>query len=91
MDHAEQRRVRLCALTPARPDLAGGDAFVVRVHGDSRRYKFTPRTDPSFDSAIYQCVLTMKKGECEEHRLPFKQSIPTLQGRVLSGILESPS
>ena len=70
---------------PARHDLAGGDAFVVRVRGDGRRYKFTARTDPSFDSAIYQCVFTTKKGEWEEHRLPFKQFIPTFRGRVLSG------
>ena len=26
-----------------------------------------------------------KRGEWEEHRLPFKQFIPTLRGRVLSG------
>jgi NADH dehydrogenase [ubiquinone] 1 alpha subcomplex assembly factor 1 len=70
---------------PARHDLAGGDAFVVRARGDGQRYKFTARTDPSFDSAIYQCVFTTKKGEWEEHRLPFKQFIPTFRGRVLSG------
>ena len=70
---------------PARHDLAGADAFVVRVRGDGRRYKFTARTDQSFDSAIYQCVFTTKKGEWEEHRLPFKQFIPTFRGRVLSG------
>ena len=70
---------------PARHDLAGSDAFVVRVRGDGRSYKFTARTDPSFDSAIYQCVFTTKKGEWEEHRLPFKQFIPTFRGRVLSG------
>lgn len=70
---------------PARHDLAGADAFVVRVRGDGRRYKFTVRTDQSFDSAIYQCVFTAKKGEWEEHRLPFKQFIPTFRGRVLSG------
>ncbi len=70
---------------PARHDLAGSDVFVVRVRGDGRSYKFTARTDPSFDSAIYQCVFTTKKGEWEEHRLPFKQFIPTFRGRVLAG------
>jgi NADH dehydrogenase [ubiquinone] 1 alpha subcomplex assembly factor 1 len=70
---------------PARYDLAGADAFVVRVRGDGRRYKFTARTDASFDSAIYQCVFTTSKGEWEEHRLPFKQFTPTFRGRVLSG------
>jgi hypothetical protein len=70
---------------PARHDLAGSDAFVVRVRGDGRSYKFTARTDPSFDSAIYQCAFTTKKGEWEEHRLPFKQFMPTFRGRVLAG------
>lgn len=70
---------------PGRHDLAGSDAFVFRVRGDGRNYKFTARTDPSFDSAIYQCVFTTKKGEWEEQRLPFKQFIPTFRGRVLSG------
>ena len=39
---------------PARLDLADGDAFVVRVRGDGRRYKFTARTARTFDSPIYQ-------------------------------------
>ena len=70
---------------PARHDLAGCDAFVIRVRGDGRRYKFTARTDRSFDSAIYQTVFTTKKGEWEEHRLPMKHFVPTFRGRVLSG------
>ena len=70
---------------PARHDLAGCDAFVVRVRGDGRRYKFTARTDRSFDSAIYQCAFTTKKGEWKEHHLPLKQFVATFRGRVLSG------
>jgi monofunctional biosynthetic peptidoglycan transglycosylase len=69
---------------PARHDLAGSDTFVVRVRGDGRRYKFTARTDRSFDSAIYQCVFATKEGQWEEHRLPFKQFVATFRGRVLS-------
>jgi len=70
---------------PARHDLAGCDAFIIRVRGDGRRYKFTARTDRSFDSAIYQAVFMTKKGEWQEHRLPLKQFVPTFRGRVLSG------
>ena len=70
---------------PARYDLAGCDTFVIRVRGDGRRYKFTARTDRSFDSAIYQTVFTTKKGEWAEHRLPLKQFVPTFRGRVLAG------
>jgi hypothetical protein len=69
---------------PARHDLAGCDAFVVRVRGDGRRYKFTARTDRSFDSVIYQRVFATKEGQWEEHRLPFKQFVATFRGRVLS-------
>jgi hypothetical protein len=69
---------------PTRQDLSGGNTFVVRVRGDGRRYKFTARTDPSFDSAIYQYGFTTTKGEWEEHRLPFKQFVATFRGRVLS-------
>lgn len=70
---------------PARQDLANCDAFLIRVRGDGHRYKFTARTDPSFDSAIYQIVFPTKKGEWEEHRLPMKDFVPTFRGRVLSG------
>lgn len=46
--------------------------------------EFTPRTDRSFESAIYQSVFQTKKGEWEEHRLPMKDFVPTFRGRVLS-------
>ncbi len=68
---------------PARHDLAGCDTFVIRVRGDGHRYKFTARTDPSFDSAIYQIVFPTKNGEWEEHRLLMKDFVPTFRGRVL--------
>ncbi len=70
---------------PAVHDLAGCDSFLLRVRGDGRRYKFTARTDRSFDSAIYQTSFTTKKGEWEEHRLPVKELVPSFRGRILSG------
>ena len=70
---------------PGRHDLTGCDGFVIRVRGDGRRYKFTARTDPSFDSAIYQCAFTTTNGVWEERRLAFKEFVPTFRGRVLSG------
>lgn len=70
---------------PAQHDLTGCDAFVLRVRGDGRRYKFTVRTDPGFDSAIYQAVFATKKGEWAEHRLPLREFAPTFRGRVLAG------
>ena len=52
---------------PANHPLNGSDAFVIRVRGGGRRYKFTARTGRSFDSAIYPCAFTTKPGEWEEH------------------------
>jgi hypothetical protein len=66
-------------------DLGRCQAFVLRVRGDGRRYKFTVRTDPSFDGPIYQAPFTTRTGEWEEHRLPLKAFVPTFRGRVLSG------
>ena len=70
---------------PARYDLAGCDAFWIRVRGDGRSYKFTARTTHSFDGAIYQVVLKTKAGTWEELCLPLKEFLPTFRGRVLSG------
>ena len=70
---------------PVLCDLTGCDAFSVRVRGDGRRYKFTVRTERRLDSAIYQAEFVTKAGEWEEHRLAFKEFVPTFRGRVLSG------
>jgi len=72
--------------SPARQNLAGLDAFVVRVRGDGRRYKFTVRTEAGFDMPIYQCAFATKRGEWEEHRLPFKDFVPTFRGQVLTNV-----
>jgi NADH dehydrogenase [ubiquinone] 1 alpha subcomplex assembly factor 1 len=72
--------------SPAKRNLAGLDAFVVRVRGDGRRYKFTVRTESSFHRPIYQCAFTTKLGEWEEHRLAFKEFVPTFRGRALTDV-----
>ena len=71
--------------SPVRVELAGCDAFLLRVRGDGHRYKFTARTDGSFDSAIYQIGFPTKKDQWEEHRLRLKDMVPTFRGRVLAG------
>jgi len=70
---------------PARHDLASCDAFLLRVRGDGRRYKFTARTDRTFDNPIYQASFPTKPGEWQELRLPMKDFVSTFRGRVLSG------
>jgi len=71
---------------PVRENLGGLTAFVLRVRGDGRRYKFTVRTGAGFDTPLYQCGFTTKKGEWEEHRLAFSDFVPTFRGRVLTNV-----
>jgi len=70
--------------SPVRQNLAGFDAFVVRVRGDGRRYKFTVRTGSDFDAPIYQCAFTTRRGGWAEHRLAFKDFVSTFRGRLLA-------
>ena len=72
--------------SPVRQNLSGLDAFVVRLRGDGRRYKFTVRTETGFDTPIYQCAFATKRGQWEEHKLPFKDFVPTFRGRVLTDV-----
>jgi hypothetical protein len=72
--------------TPVRENLNGTDAFVLRVRGDGRRYKFTVRTEAGFNAPNYQAEFTTKRGEWEEHRLAFKDFMPTFRGRVLTDV-----
>lgn len=68
---------------PFRHDIVGCDSFLIRVRGDGRSYKFTVRTESSFDSALYQTVFATKNGEWEEHTLALKQFEATFRGRSL--------
>ncbi len=72
--------------SPVRENLNGCDAFVLRVRGDGRRYKFTVRTESGFDAPNYQGEFTTKRGAWEEHRLSFKDFVPTFRGRVLTDV-----
>jgi monofunctional biosynthetic peptidoglycan transglycosylase len=69
---------------PARYGLAGDGAFVIRVRGDGRRYKFTARMDGNFEAANYQCAFATRDGVWEEHRLRLKDFVASFRGRVLN-------
>lgn len=71
---------------PQSHDLTGCDAFVLRVRGDGRRYRFTARTDRGFDTPVYQSAFATRPGEWQEHRLPMKDFVPTFRGRVLTDV-----
>jgi monofunctional biosynthetic peptidoglycan transglycosylase len=72
--------------SPVRENLNGASAFVIRVRGDGRRYKFTARTESGFNAPNYQLTFTTKRGEWEEHRLAFKDLVPTFRGRILTDV-----
>jgi hypothetical protein len=72
--------------SPVQQQFAGLDAFIVRVRGDGHRYKFTVRTGTDFNSPLYQCAFSTKRGEWQEHRLAFKDFVPTFRGRELTGV-----
>lgn len=69
-----------------RENLSGCKAFVLRVRGDGKRYKFTVRTQSGLNAPNYQAEFMTKRGEWEEHRLAFKDFVPTFRGRVLTGV-----
>ena len=71
---------------PVRVDLTGCDSFLLRVRGDGWRYKFSVRTEAGLDTPLYQLAFTTKRGEWEEHRLPFKDFVPTFRGRILTDV-----
>ena len=71
---------------PVRADLTGCDSFLLRVRGDGWRYKFSVRTEAGLDTPLYQLAFTTKRGEWEEHRLPFKDFVPTFRGRILTDV-----
>jgi monofunctional biosynthetic peptidoglycan transglycosylase len=72
--------------SPVRGNLSGCDAFLLRVRGDGQRYKFTVRTETGFNAPNYQAEFTTKRGEWVEHRLAFKDFVPTFRGRVLTDV-----
>ncbi|RME95355.1 MAG: CIA30 family protein [Verrucomicrobia bacterium] len=71
---------------PGEHDLTGTDAFVIRVRGDGRRYKFTVRTEGRYNAALYQASFETRQGEWQEIKLPFSQFTPTWRGRILRDV-----
>jgi hypothetical protein len=71
---------------PVRANLTGLTAFVLRVRGDGRTYKFGVRTGAGLDTPLYQCSFTTKPGEWAEPRLAFSDFVPTFRGRVLTDV-----
>jgi hypothetical protein len=71
--------------SPRRWNSSGASAFVLRVLGDGRVYKFTVRTDDGFDGVQYQVRFTPPAGEWHEARLPVESFSATFRGRIVPG------
>ena len=70
------------ARTPPRGwDTAGAEAFVLRVRGDGKTYKFTIRTGDGFDGIQYQQRFTATAGTWSDVRLPVSEFVATFRGR----------
>jgi len=60
-------------------------AFVLRVRGDGKRYKFTVRTDNRFDGIQYQSGFAPPASEWQQVRLPVDSFVATFRGRAVPG------
>jgi monofunctional biosynthetic peptidoglycan transglycosylase len=68
--------------TPPRDwDTAGAAAFVLRVRGDGKHYKFTLRTGDGFDGIQYQARFQPPAAEWTDVRLPVDSFVATFRGR----------
>ena len=71
--------------SPRQWNSSGASAFVLRVLGDGRAYKFTVRTDDGFDGVQYQSRFTPPAGAWHEARLPVVSFTATFRGRIVPG------
>ena len=70
--------------TPPRDwQTAGAGAFVLRVRGDGKQYKFTLRTGDGFDGIQYQARFQPPPGEWTEIRLPVAAFVASFRGRTV--------
>ena len=68
--------------TPPREwDTAGAEAFVLRVRGDGKTYKFTIRTGDGLDGIQYQQRFAATAGTWSDVRLPVSDFVATFRGR----------
>ncbi len=71
--------------TPRAWHTAGARAFVLRVRGDGKGYKFTIRTDDAFDGIQYQSRFAPPAAQWRDVRLPVDSFAATFRGRNVPG------
>jgi hypothetical protein len=60
---------------------AGARVWLLEVHGDGRRYKFTLRTSSTIDAVSWQASFDAPAGEWRVVRLATGDFVPTFRGR----------
>ena len=69
--------------SPAFPAPSVGEAFLLTVRGDGKRYKFSVRTDAAFDGASYQAAFQPPPWEWVVVRLVAADFLPKWRGRII--------
>lgn len=62
-------------------DTAGARAFLLRVRGDGKTYKFTLRAGDGLDGIQYQARFSAPPGAWTDVRLPVAEFVATFRGR----------
>jgi monofunctional biosynthetic peptidoglycan transglycosylase len=65
------------------PEIKGSIAFVVRVRGDGRTYRFTARMSNAWNSPTYQAEFETTAGEWLDVELPLRAFKASFRGRPL--------
>jgi len=65
----------------------GARAYVLKVNGDGKRYKFNLRMDDGFDGVIYQAPFVAPAGAWTSLHLPLSQFNATFRGRPVPNAL----
>jgi len=64
-------------------DLEDFTGVIIKTKGDGNIYSLRFRTDQNFDGVSYQAKFKSDNSEWIEHKIPFKDFIPTYRGRTV--------
>lgn len=64
-------------------DLNGFTGVIIKARGDGNKYNMRFRTDQNYDGISYQAKFKSNKDEWIEHKILFKDFVPTYRGRTI--------
>ena len=62
-------------------DLSDYEGVIIKAKGDGNLYNLRFRTDKDYDGVSYQAKFKSDNSEWVEHKIPFKEFVPTYRGR----------